>query len=175
LNRQRRIGIDSGAVKIFCVALAESMNISGRAFSVVFVGTAAMRRLNGEWRKKDRATDVLSFAYGGELVDGLPFLGEIVIAPEIAVLRANVRVKPVRSGRWSVADGRQENCRSIPAGKQDGFGIGAAEREIRKLIVHGALHLTGYDHETDGGEMIGMQYRVLRRRFFTAAPCLIRT
>jgi len=141
-NRQRRIRIDSGAVKIFCAALSESLDISGRAFSVIFTGTATMRRLNNEWRKKDYAADVLSFAYGGEIVDGMPFLGEIVIAPEIAMRQAAE------------------------------YGA-SPEREIRKLIVHGALHLMGYDHETDDGKMIRVQKRVLRRRFFTATPGLI--
>ena len=102
-----------------------------------------MRRLNREWRKRDRATDVLSFAYDGEVVDGMPFIGEIVIAPEIAALQA------VKYGA-------------------------STEREIRKLIVHGVLHLMGYDHEADGGEMTGIQNRVLRRRFFTDGPVLIR-
>jgi probable rRNA maturation factor len=143
LNRQRRIKIDSEAVEIFCGALAESLNFSNQAFSVVFAGTAAMRRLNSEWRKKDYAADVLSFAYDGELVDGLPFLGEIVIAPEIAARQAAE------------------------------YGA-ATEHEIRKLIVHGALHLIGYDHETDGGEMIRMQNRLLRRRFFTEGSRVIK-
>ena len=101
-----------------------------------------MRRLNSEWRKKDRATDVLSFAYGDEFVDGLPLLGEVVIAPEIAARQAVE------------------------------YGV-TLEHEIRKLIVHGVLHLMGYDHEIDDGEMISMQKRVLRRRFFTATPGLI--
>ena len=101
-----------------------------------------MRRLNCEWRKKNYATDVLSFNYDGELVDGLPFLGEIVIAPEIAARRA--------------------------------LEYGAApENEIRKLIVHGALHLLGYDHETDDGEMNRRQKQIMRRRFFTDGPGLI--
>jgi len=139
LNRQRRIKIDSGAVKIFCGALAESLNITDRAFSVIFAGKTAMRRLNNEWRKKDFATDVLSFAYDDEFVDDMPFLGEIVIAPEIAV------------------------CQAAEYGT-------TPEHEIRKLIVHGVLHLMGYDHETDGGEMIKIQKRVLRRRFFTEDP-----
>jgi len=102
-----------------------------------------MRRLNNEWRKKDYATDVLSFAYGGELVDGMPFLGEIVIAPEVAMRQAAE------------------------------YGA-SPELEIRKLIVHGALHLMGYDHESDDGEMNLAQKRVLRRRFFAADPCLTR-
>ena len=142
-NRQRRIKIDSEAVEIFCGALSESLNLSGRAFSVIFTGTAAMRHLNNEWRKKDCATDVLSFTYGDELVDGMPFLGEIVIAPEIAMRRAAE------------------------------YGA-SPEYEIRKLIVHGALHLIGYDHETDDGEMSRTQKRVLRRRFFTETPGLIK-
>ena len=141
-NRQRRIRIDSESVGLFCGALAESLSLSGRAFSVIFVGTDAMRRLNSEWRKKNSATDVLSFGYGDEFVDGLPFLGEIVIAPEIAMRHATE------------------------------YGT-SPEHEMRKLIVHGVLHLLGYDHETDGGEMIRMQKQVLRRRFFIAAPYFI--
>ena len=141
-NRQRLIKIDSAAAKIFCCALAASLDITDRSFSVIFIGTAAMRRLNNEWRKKDYATDVLSFVYGDELIDGMPFPGEIVVAPEIAARQA-------------------AEYGTLP------------EHEIRKLIVHGALHLMGYDHETDGGEMIRLQKRVLRRRFFTETPWLI--
>jgi probable rRNA maturation factor len=43
------------------------------------------------------------------------------------------------------------------------FGV-SPEKEIRKLLVHGILHLLGYDHETDGGEMNRLQTRILRRR-----------
>ena len=38
------------------------------------------------------------------------------------------------------------------------------ERNLRRLILHGLLHLMGYDHETDNGEMRIMERR-LRRRF----------
>ena len=141
-NRQRRIRINSGAAEIFCGALAEFLNLYGSPFSVVFTGAAAMRKLNREWRKKDYATDVLSFSYDGEFIDGLPFLGEIVVAPEIAARRAAE------------------------------YGA-TPEREIRKLIVHGALHLMGYDHETDGGEMIRMQNMLVRKRFFKEGPDLV--
>jgi probable rRNA maturation factor len=35
--------------------------------------------------------------------------------------------------------------------------------DLREAIVHGALHLTGMDHETDDGEMLALQAELLRR------------
>jgi probable rRNA maturation factor len=100
-----------------------------------------MRSLNFRYRQKDYATDVLSFSYEGEVVDRLMFLGEIIIAPEIAMNQA-----------------RQ-------------YGV-TPELELRRLIVHGVLHLMGYDHESDQGQMNRLQNRLLRRRFFLEAPPL---
>lgn len=37
------------------------------------------------------------------------------------------------------------------------------ETEMRRLLIHGTLHLLGYDHEVDGGEMIRLQERLVRR------------
>jgi probable rRNA maturation factor len=97
-----------------------------------------MKSLNREYRGRDYATDVLSFRYRGEVADGIPFLGEIVIAPEVAWNQ---------SRRWRIPP----------------------EREMRRLLVHGLLHLLGYDHETDSGEMMQLQRRLLRRRLFLQA------
>jgi probable rRNA maturation factor len=43
------------------------------------------------------------------------------------------------------------------------------DRELRVLALHGFLHLLGYDHETDEGEMRRVEYR-LRRRFGITRP-----
>jgi probable rRNA maturation factor len=110
---------------------------------IVFVADREMRELNNRYLRRDYATDVLSFAYEGETVDGSPFLGEIVIAPDAAVRNAaQYGIKP--------------------------------EREIKKLMVHGILHLAGYDHETDDGIMQRTQAKLLRRRFFRQAPAVLR-
>jgi probable rRNA maturation factor len=34
-------------------------------------------------------------------------------------------------------------------------------RDLREAIVHGVLHLVGFDHETDDGEMLSVQRRLL--------------
>jgi probable rRNA maturation factor len=114
---------------------------SNRALSVAFVSARKIHTLNRRYLRRDFATDVLSFSYGKVKMDGIPFLGEILIAPEIAVNHAiRGRICP--------------------------------ERELKILLVHGILHLHGYDHEKDQGQMNRLQARLLRRKFFALAPSL---
>jgi probable rRNA maturation factor len=122
-------------VSAFCEGILCALDASERPLVVVFVTSARMRELNREYRGRDYATDVLSFGYPDEIVDGQSFLGDIVIAPEVAFRQAR-------------------NWRSGP------------EREVRKLLIHGILHLMGYDHDADDGEMIRIQRRMTRRRVF---------
>jgi len=110
--------------------------------TVIFVGPGAIRDLNRRFRRKDYATDVLSFHYEGEMLEGLPLLGEIFIAPEISHQQAR---------HW----------RTSP------------EKELKRLVLHGILHLLGYDHETDGGEMVCLQSQLLRRREIRSATPLL--
>ena len=45
-----------------------------------------------------------------------------------------------------------------------------ASREMDRLLVHGFLHLLGYDHETDNGEMEALEARVRKRLGITDSP-----
>jgi probable rRNA maturation factor len=130
LNRQRLFKISSGAVASLCVEVLDRLEQS-RNLSVVFVGPRAMRSLNRNYRGRDYATDVLSFTYNEDEVEGKPFLGEVILAPAVAAERARR------------------------------FGTNV-ESEMRRLLVHGILHLLGYDHEADRGEMIRLQARLMR-------------
>ncbi|MGC9157383.1 MAG: rRNA maturation RNase YbeY [Terracidiphilus sp.] len=90
----------------------------------------AIRRLNRQFRGKNKTTDVLSFPAGGMGAEG--------IAGDLAISVDTARRQAAEQGhRLSV--------------------------EIKVLILHGLLHLAGYDHETDDGRMARRE-RLLRAR-----------
>ena len=60
-----------------------------QAVSVALIDSATMRRLNRQWRKKDKATDVLSFALASSRRDSL--LGELLICRTVAAKQAKER------------------------------------------------------------------------------------
>jgi probable rRNA maturation factor len=106
---------------------------------------------------------------------------------EVSVLFcADARMRSLNR-RWRGMD-RPTDVLSFPAGDAaDGF-LGdivisvpyasraarrrseAPAREIDRLLVHGLLHLAGYDHETDDGEMEALEARVRRRLRIADAP-----
>ena len=138
LNKQRRFKICRSAVALYCVHVIRSLSREVPELSVVFINPAQMREINNKYLRHDYATDVLSFSYNETAIEGRPFLGEIVIAPEIAA------------------------CHAVS------YGI-SPEKEVRKLLVHGILHLMGYNHEKDQGQMKRLQTRLLRRKLLSTA------
>jgi probable rRNA maturation factor len=102
--------------------------------NVAVVSDARVRALNREYRRRDYATDVLSFPAGTDAIaPGRPtFIGDIVIARGVA----------------------RRQARSA--------GHGEAT-ELRVLALHGLLHLLGYDHEHDDGRMARAERRLRRK------------
>jgi probable rRNA maturation factor len=121
-----------------------SLNQKSTVISIALVEAKEMQSINCRYRQKDYPTDVLSFGYGSEQVEGASFLGEIVIAPEVAA-------------------GQAKRYHTNP------------EKEMRKLLLHGILHLLGFDHERDNGQMNLIQAKLMRRRFFSQGPLLYMT
>lgn len=92
---------------------------------IMLVNDARMREINFQFRKKDKATDVLSFPQllpqevsGAQALNDLhnPYLGDLVISTETTIKQAK---------RFQVT----------------------RRAELIRLLTHGVLHLCGYDHE----------------------------
>jgi rRNA maturation RNase YbeY len=130
----RRWGVRSAAIKRAALAtLAQAVPRVRGEVTVVLSGDREIRRLNREYRGKDRSTDVLSFDIGDGLAAGEPF-GDIVISVETAKRQAKDYGAPL-------------------------------ETEILRLLIHGTLHLCGYDHHErrDAARMHGLTRRLLQR------------
>jgi probable rRNA maturation factor len=113
--------------------------------SVLLTSDAELQRLNRQFRRKNKPTDVLSFP--ADPIPGLPLIhqhaGDLAISLETA-------------GRQAAEHGH-----SLPT-------------ELRILVLHGLLHLSGLDHETDSGEMASREAE-LRSRFRLPNTLIART
>ena len=134
--------------KIFERAIEESgLGFKNFSVSVAFVSEEEIKRLNREFRKIDKVTDVLSFP-SLELVDKKLSLGEL--ASEISPLDGSVNLGDIAI------------CQSVARAQAEEYGH-SYSREVCFLALHGLLHLLGYDHETaeEESEMMGFAERVL--------------
>ncbi|MDF2607194.1 MAG: rRNA maturation RNase YbeY [Bacillales bacterium] len=106
--------------------------------SVSFVDNNEIQELNKQYRNKDYATDVLSFP----LEDDIDEIAAIT-GPEVAIGDIIISVEKAK-------EQAEEYNHSL-------------ERELGFLIIHGFLHLIGYDHETDDDEktMFNLQKEIL--------------
>jgi len=120
------------------------------AVTIALVGDPRMRALNRTWRQMDYATDVLSFPSDD---DGAPSAASGKAAPSQA---ASIRKSaPRHLGDVVIAKGvaaRQARAAGHPLAT-----------ELRVLALHGLLHLLGYDHERDRGQMARLERRLRRR------------
>ena len=108
--------------------------LPGAELSIVLTDDAGMARINGQWRGKDKPTNVLSFP-GSQLAPGDaagPVLGDIVLARETIEREASLEGKPI-------------------------------DDHLLHLVIHGFLHLFGYDHENeaDAATMENLESRAL--------------
>jgi probable rRNA maturation factor len=92
---------------------------------------------------------------------------------EIRRLNRRFRARDEATDVLAFPDGRgpaAENRRigdiviSVPAAGRQARAAGRTiEAEVRTLLIHGFLHLLGYDHEVDGGEMAALERDLARR------------
>lgn len=126
VNRQRLARVDRrGFARLASETLA-ALDRAGAGVTLAFVRDDDIRSLNRRFRGKDSATDVLSFPSFDER--GKDPAGEDGNLGDV-VISADTALRQARDSGHSF------------------------EREVSELLIHGILHLCGYDHEGDAGEM----------------------
>jgi probable rRNA maturation factor len=113
----------------FLAAAQQAVRLRGQV-TVLLTTDAAIRRLNRQFRGKNKPTDVLSFPAEGLAAEGIA--GDLAISVTTALSQA----------------------------AEQGHSLST---EIKVLVLHGLLHLAGYDHEADEGKMARRE-RLLRAK-----------
>ena len=134
VNRQRKTPIERDRWQVFAAKALEVAPAGGAGATVAFVSDRMMRELNRRWRGKRGTTDVLSF--------------------------------PAAQDEFEKAEGLRlgDVVISVEQAARQAAEHGLSfEAEVAQLILHGLLHLCGYDHETDEGEMNRLELRLRRR------------
>ena len=144
LNRQRRIPLIVEPLTRFCERVQRELGFPEESVTVCFVSDPAMARMNRKFRDKQGATDVLSFparrtrAHRARSMRRLRATGADHYVGDIVISPETARRNAQRRSR----------------------GLAS---ELRALILHGMIHLAGYDHENDNGEMMHLERRLRRR------------
>lgn len=121
-------GVNRRAIKTAAKKVLHLLNLDGAELSILLVGDEEMREINAEYRGKDRPTDVISFA----MSDGeFPTLNKDILGDVVISLDTAKRQAIER-------------------------GVTIAQ-EVNFLLIHGILHLNGYDHERSEPERLKME------------------
>ena len=102
-----------------------AQSLTNREIELIITDNDSIRELNREYREKDNPTDVLSFPLE------TPFTEQSVFDIPLGTIVIS-------------ADFVKDKAETYGHTEQD---------ELKLLFIHGLLHLLGYDHETDEGEM----------------------
>jgi probable rRNA maturation factor len=140
LNRQRRVPLALKSLARFSERVQRELGFPDESVTVCFVSDPAMARMNRKFRDKLGPTDVLSF-------------------PAREIRRSSRRHRETRVDHY-VGDIVISPETARRYARQRSHGLAS---ELRVLILHGMIHLAGYDHETDNGEMMHLERRLRRR------------
>jgi probable rRNA maturation factor len=145
LNRQRSVRVALGPLELFLRRVRQALSLDeDTQVTVCLVSDTEIAGMNEMFRKKRGATDVLSFPAVKRRRAATLRRMRIPASSGGKVL-GDIAIAPAVAKRNAKAYGR-----TLPA-------------ELKILILHGVLHLLGYDHEADRGEMDRTEKRLRRR------------
>ena len=134
VNRQRKVPLDCERWQAFVVKAIRVLPVGTAAVTVAFVSDRAMSALNRQWRRKRGTTDVLSFP---------------AVQDEFEKMEGSSLGDVVISIEQAARQAKDNDL--------------SLDQEIAQLILHGLIHLSGYDHSTDNGEMDRLELRLRRK------------
>jgi probable rRNA maturation factor len=139
VNRQRRVPVAIPPLRKFYERARQELGFAAESVTIELISDRAMARLNQTYRKRRGPTDVLSFPANGA--------GETnaAHAPHTHDYVGDIAISPETARRNA-----RHFSRSLPD-------------EMRILILHGMIHLAGFDHETDRGQMDRLERRLRKR------------
>lgn len=141
-NRQKSVRVELRRLLEFSRKLRHELGLAEESVAVCLVTDLEMARLNETYRHKKGTTDVLSFPAETRRT---PSNLKNCITKIRGTPLGDIAISPVVAKRNA-----KTYKRSLP-------------EELEILILHGVLHLLGYDHETDRGEMSRLEMRLRRR------------
>ena len=118
-NKHSEIQIDNLDIKKKVDAIMANLNCLDKEISILLMGDDDIRQLNKEFRDYDKPTDVLSFPQNSD--EDPPIPGEMILG-DIAISLDKAKIQA----------------------KEHGLKL---KEELILLLIHGILHLLGYDHE----------------------------
>jgi probable rRNA maturation factor len=133
VNRQRRVRVAVHPLQRFYERVRGELGFAPESVTVQLVSDKDMAQLNLTFRNKKGPTDVLSFPANG----ARPAPGAQYIG--------DIAISPETARR---------NARQFSR---------SLAMEMKILLLHGMIHLAGYDHETDRGEMERLERRLRKR------------
>jgi probable rRNA maturation factor len=150
LNRQREIRVSLAELERFAARASDMLGISADALAICLVDLTQMARWNRAYRGKNGPTDVLSFPTTVRDPKSTP--------QSMRRLPRRSQLSPTSTKAFTTAGfaksylGDIAIAPAVARANARRFGR-TLDEEMRILILHGMLHLMGYDHETDSGQM----------------------
>lgn len=145
LNQQRRVRVAPRSLESFLRRVKRELGMKQSDVTICLITDAAMARLNRKFRKKKGPTDVLSFPTVARRKPARPRHGSRRANSGKREYLGDIAISPATARRYA-----KKSDRPLAS-------------ELRVLILHGVLHLLGYDHETDHGEMDEIEQKLRKR------------
>jgi probable rRNA maturation factor len=148
LNKQKKVRLATRPLQEFLRKTQRELKIVNSEITIAFVSQTEIARWNEAYRKKKGPTDVLSFPATAS--HGAPALPNAYSCSPLATRHSplflgDIAIAPETAKRYAKKNGR------------------TLSSEIRVLMLHGVLHLMGYDHESDQGQMNRIEQKLRRR------------